>query len=106
MLTARAHRYWVVHFVYIMASRPGGALYVGETNDLVRRVEQRVSGQGSVHTAKYKNRTLVWYQAFEDWRDAKAFERRLKRWRRAWKIALITEQNPNWRDLCGRLVYH
>ncbi len=88
-----------MHFVYIMASRPGGALYVGETNNLVRRVEQHVSGRGSLHTAKYKNRTLVWYQVFDDWTEAKIFERRLKRWRRGWKDALITEFNPTWRDL-------
>ncbi len=93
-----------MHFVYIMASRPGGALYVGETNDLARRVEQHRSGRGSVHTAKYKNRTLVWYRIYEDGSEAKSCERRLKRWRRAWKDALITEHNPNWRDLSATLV--
>ena len=93
-----------MHFVYIMASRPGGALYVGETNDLARRVEQHRSGQGSIHTARYKNRTLVWYLVCENWSEAKSHERRLKRWRRAWKDALITEHNPNWRDLSATLV--
>ena len=93
-----------MHFVYIMASRPGGALFVGETNDLARRVEQHRSGHGSVHTAKYKNRTLVWYRAFETWTEAKACERRIKRWRRAWKDALITADNPNWKNLAAKLI--
>ncbi|MEM9425994.1 MAG: GIY-YIG nuclease family protein [Pseudomonadota bacterium] len=92
-----------MHFVYIMASRPGGALYVGETRDLSRRIDQHRSGHGSVHTAKYKNRTLVWYQAFEDSQQAKTFELRLKKWRRAWKDKLITDQNPDWRDLSATL---
>ncbi len=93
-----------MHFVYIMASRPGGALYVGETSELARRVDQHCAGLGSVHTAKYKNRTLVWYRAFDTRSEAKSFERRLKRWRRAWKDALITEVNPNWKNLSATLV--
>ncbi|MEO0960261.1 MAG: GIY-YIG nuclease family protein [Pseudomonadota bacterium] len=92
-----------MHFVYILASRPGGALYVGETSDLARRVEQHRSGCGSLHTAKYNIRTLAWYQSFDHWSEAKVFERRLKKWRRAWKTALILDANPNWKDLSTTL---
>lgn len=81
-----------------MASRPGGALYVGRTRELRSRVEAHRAGL-SRHTEKYKIRTLVWFEAHEDFDASLQRERSLKRWRRPWKDALITEFNPNWKDM-------
>jgi putative endonuclease len=88
-----------MHVVYMLASRPFGALYVGETSSLSHRLDQHRSGRGSAHTAKYGITTLVWYRVFVSRSDARDFERSLKRWRRAWKEALIAETNPRWQDL-------
>ncbi|MEO0767690.1 MAG: GIY-YIG nuclease family protein [Pseudomonadota bacterium] len=88
----------MTHFVYMMASRPGGALYVGRTGCLLKRVEAHRAGL-SVHTAKYKIKTLVWFEQHEDFETSLRRERSLKRWHRAWKDQLITEANPNWRDI-------
>lgn len=88
----------MTHFVYIMASRPGGALFVGRTRDLRAHVEAHRSGL-SRHTAKYKIRTLVWFEAHEAFDAALLRERRIKGWKRPWKDALITRVNPNWKDV-------
>ena len=88
------------HFVYIMASRPGGALYVGRTRDLRARVEAHRAGL-SEHTAKYGIKTLVWFEAHETFEASLVRERRIKRWRRAWKDPLIMEMNPEWQDITG-----
>lgn len=88
-----------VYYVYIMASRLRGALYVGVTSDLVRRVYEHKEGLFSGHTAKYKIDRLVWCAPFANIDDAIAFEKRLKRWRRLWKFDLIEKENPNWDDL-------
>lgn len=88
----------MVHYVYIMASRPGGALYIGRSGNLRARVEAHRAGL-SRHTAKYKIRRLVWFERHEDFETSLKRERQLKRWRRAWKDALITEANPNWHDM-------
>ncbi len=90
-------------FVYILAgNRPDQgepAIYVGSTTDLVQRVALHREGRGSRHTAKYKIRRLVWYEAFDSISTAQSIERRLKRWDRAWKDELIEEFNPEWKDL-------
>ncbi|MGE0213440.1 MAG: GIY-YIG nuclease family protein [Parvibaculaceae bacterium] len=85
--------------VYILASRPCGALYVGVTSDLVNRVLKHRERVFDGHTSKYGITILVWYQGFARIEDAIAFEKRLKRWRRAWKIELVEKTNPDWRDL-------
>ena len=90
-----AHTY----YVYILASRPFGAIYVGVTNDLVYRVQQHREGNVSGHTSKYKIKRLVHYETFEDVNEAIHYEKRIKKWRRAWKDALIEKTNPNWHDL-------
>jgi putative endonuclease len=87
------------YYVYILASRRNGTLYVGVTNNLARRVWQHREGEASAFTRKYGVKMLVWYTAFENVHDAIACEKRLKRWRRAWKLARIEEMNPDWRDL-------
>ncbi|MDQ2088843.1 GIY-YIG nuclease family protein [Marimonas arenosa] len=86
------------HWVYILASRPGGALYTGRSINIRSRVEVHRAGL-SEHTAKYKIRTLVWFEEHEEFETSLRRERSIKRWRRAWKNRLIAEFNPDWRDL-------
>lgn len=88
----------MVHFVYILASRPGGAIYVGRTRDLRARVEAHRAGL-SRHTSRYNIRTLVWFERHPEFEPSLRRERSLKRWRRAWKDALITQANPTWQDI-------
>jgi putative endonuclease len=85
-------------YVYILASRIGGTLYIGVTNDLVRRVfEHRLKVKS--FTKKYEVDRLVYFEQFDDPENAIKREKRLKKYNRAWKIRLIEELNPNWDDL-------
>lgn len=90
-------------FVYILASRPHGAIYIGATTNLRRRVTQHRVGAVDAHTRKYRIRRLVYFETHDTLEDALAREQKLKRWRRAWKDALIAETNPMWRDLAGEI---
>ena len=90
-------------FVYILASRQRGTLYVGMTNDLALRVHQHREGSGSGFTKRYKVTRLVYYETYATPDDAIAREKRLKRWPRAWKIQAIEGFNPDWRDLYEEL---
>jgi putative endonuclease len=92
------------YFVYILASRRYGTLYIGLTNDLVRRLEQHRSGAVSGFTREYAVYRLVHYEIYEDLTSARERERRLKGWRREWKINLIEEGNLDWSDLAATLV--
>ena len=92
----------MVHYVYVMASRPGGAIYVGRTSNLATRVEAHRAGL-STHTAKYKIRTVVWFECHEDFAESLRRERAIKRWPRAWKNALVHEHNPNWQDITAHI---
>ena len=85
--------------VYILASRPKGTLYIGVTNHLERRVYEHREGYYPGFTRRYGIRQLVHYETYDDIRMAQQRERSLKRWLRAWKIALIEQHNPTWRDL-------
>jgi len=87
------------YFVYILASRMNGTLYVGVTNDLARRTEEHRQGIAAGFTRKHAIHRLVYAESFEEIEEAIAMEKRLKRWRRAWKIQLIEKSNPEWRDL-------
>ncbi len=87
------------YWVYILASRRNGTLYVGISNDLERRVGEHRQGVGNAFTRRYGVNRLVWSEGFTNVDDAIAFEKRLKRWRRGWKIDLIERDNPQWRDL-------
>jgi putative endonuclease len=91
----RDHEY----FVYMLATKPQGTLYVGVTNDLMRRVYQHRQGLLPGFTKKYGIKMLVWYNAYGDINDAIAQEKRIKRWRRDWKKNLIERDNPHWIDL-------
>jgi putative endonuclease len=90
-------------YVYILASRRYGTLYVGITNDLVRRISEHKQKLVPGFAAKYGVNQLVWYEHYTDIDSAIAREKRLKRWRRSWKIALIEGDNPGWRDLYPEL---
>jgi putative endonuclease len=92
------------YFVYILASRYKGTLYVGVTRDLSRRVEAHKGGYVPGFTKTYKVHMLVYYEEYDSILEARARERALKRWRRAWKIKLIETVNPTWRDLTPELI--
>jgi len=96
----REHRY----FVYMLASRPQGTLYVGVTNDLARRVTEHKEGLVEGFTKRYGVDKLVWFEEFGEIQEAIAKEKRLKRWRRDWKRSLIEADNPHWVDLYPALV--
>lgn len=87
------------YFVYIIASKRNGTLYTGITNDLSRRVWEHRNGYVSGFTKKYGVKTLVWFEHHTDVNAAVSREKRIKRWRRQWKVRLIEEMNPNWNDL-------
>ena len=93
------------YYVYIMASRKHGTLYTGVTSQLDRRVGEHRNGVVEGFTRKYDVKRLVYAEPFDQIADAIAFEKRLKRWRRAWKIQLIEKVNPDWEDLADTL-YH
>jgi len=87
------------YYVYILASRRDGAIYVGITNNLVRRVyEHRIKAVPGF-TAKYNITRLVWFETYDDPVSAITREKELKKWRRAWKVHLIKQKNLNWDDL-------
>ena len=86
-------------YVYILASRVGGTLYTGVTNDLVRRVYVHREKLAEGFTKRYGVSRLVYFEVFDDAENAIVREKRLKKWNRAWKIRLIEQDNPNWDDL-------
>ncbi|HWK94701.1 MAG TPA: GIY-YIG nuclease family protein [Pseudolabrys sp.] len=86
-------------FVYILASRPGGAIYVGVTSDLVRRVYEHRQGFVAGHTKRYNIHQLVHFEEYAAAQDALQREKNIKHWPRVYKTRLISEANPTWRDL-------
>jgi putative endonuclease len=89
----------MAYYVYLLASKKHGTLYLGVTNDIARRVyEHRTKATGGF-TARYDVNKLVWFEIYDDAMTAIAREKELKKWRRDWKIRLIEEQNPGWVDL-------
>jgi putative endonuclease len=94
----------ILYCVYILASRPGGALYVGVTNDLLRRLAEHKQGLVKGHTKRYKIDQLVYFEQYADVRDAIQREKNMKHWPRVYKTRLITESNPTWRDLFDELT--
>lgn len=93
-----------IYYVYILASRIGGTLYIGVTNDLLRRVGEHREGVVAGFTKKYRVHRLVYFEVFDDIEAAITREKQLKGWNRAWKIRLIEKDNPNWDDLYPALV--
>ena len=89
--------------VYILASKRNGTLYIGVTSDLARRVTQHKNKEADGFTKKYGIDILVWYQTFDSITDAITAEKRLKEWKRSWKLQLIERDNPYWNDLSDKI---
>src|SRR5207249_4415291 len=88
-----------VFYVYLLASKPYGTLYLGVTGDLLRRVWEHKSKAVPGFSARYGVDKLVWFEAHDTVEAAIRSEKRLKEWKRAWKISLIELDNPHWIDL-------
>jgi putative endonuclease len=87
------------YYVYIPTNRRYGVLYVGLTNDLHRRMFQHRTKAVPGFTREYRVVRLVYFEEYASITEARVRERSLKRWRRAWKLALVDKTNPEWRDL-------
>jgi putative endonuclease len=86
-------------YVYLLASGKHGTLYVGVTNDIVRRVYQHKTKVFRGFTSRYHVHQLVWFESYDDPLNAIVREKEIKKWRRDWKINLIEQSNPEWVDL-------
>jgi len=93
-----------LYYVYILASRRNGTLYIGVSNDIMRRTWEHKNDLIEGFTQKYGAHHLVWFELHEDINVAIAREKQLKRWNRAWKIRLIEKTNSGWNDLYDRLL--
>ena len=91
-------------YVYILTNRPNGTLYVGVTNNLVRRVFEHRSGFVDGFTKRHGLKCLVYFENFEDIRQAIQREHNIKHWPRAWKVRKIVAANPEWNDLYETIV--
>ena len=94
------HRY----FVYILCSKRNGTLYIGVTSDLVRRIWEHRNDLVEGFTKRYGVHRLVWYELHKSMESAIQREKRLKEWRRTWKLELIERTNPDWEDLYDTIV--
>ncbi len=92
------------YYVYILASRRNGTLYVGVTNDLVRRVWEHRTDSVEGFTQRYGVHQLVWFEQHADVEAAIVREKRIKRWRRVWKLQLIEQMNRQWCDLYDDII--
>ena len=92
------------YYVYLLANRKDGTLYLGVTNDIVRRVYEHRNKLGRGFTARYGVDRLVWFESYDDPVSAITREKDIKKWRRAWKIRLIESENPGWLDQYDRLA--
>lgn len=92
------------YYVYILASRRNGTLYVGVTGDLIRRIYEHKNGLVEGFTKKYQVHMLVHFEETGDVHAALAREKQLKNWQRKWKLELIEKTNPRWEDLYPQLM--
>ncbi len=92
------------YFVYMLASKRNGTLYVGVTNDLARRVGEHKDKVVPGFTRRYGVEILVWYEEYDDINYAIAREKQIKGWNRAWKLRLIEKHNSGWNDLARWVV--
>ena len=93
-----------MYYVYIMASQRNGTLYIGVTNNLIKRVYEHKNDLVDGFTKKYRVHRLVYYEQTDDVRSAIEGEKRLKIWNRQWKLRLIEQMNPEWKDLYNELT--
>ncbi|WP_439369040.1 GIY-YIG nuclease family protein [Bradyrhizobium sp. DASA03120] len=89
----------MAYYVYLLASKKYGTLYIGVTNDIVRRIHEHKSKAVAGFSKRYSVDRLVWFEIYDDLLTAIAREKELKKWRREWKVRLIEEKNPQWIDL-------
>lgn len=93
-----------MYYIYILASKRNGTLYIGVTSDLIKRVHQHKNGNHDSFTKKYNVNQLVYYEKIEDINSAINREKSLKTWHRKWKIELIEKKNPTWKDLYSEIL--
>ena len=93
-----------LHYVYILASSKNGTLYIGVTNNLIKRIYEHKNHQVDGFSKKYCVTNLVYYEALSDSYNAISREKQLKKWNRSWKLALIEKDNPNWDDLYAKII--
>jgi putative endonuclease len=92
------------YYVYILTNKRNGTLYIGVTQDLLKRVYLHKKELLDGFTKKYNVKRLVYYEVYQDIKDAILREKGLKKWKREWKIKLIEEKNPSWEDLYYKLT--
>ncbi len=92
------------YYVYMLASHRNGTLYIGVTNDIVRRIYEHENGVTGGFTSDYNIKTLVWFEEESNIAEAIRHEKRMKKWPRAWKINVIETHKPQWRDLFPELI--
>ncbi len=92
------------YYLYIMTNKKNGTLYTGVTNDLIKRVYKHKEGLIEGFTKRYNLKKLVYYEVFNDIREAIKREKAIKKWRREWKIKLIEKMNPDWMDLYDNII--
>ena len=93
-------------YVYILTNQNNKVMYVGVTSNLVKRLQEHISGTLGGFTARYNVHKLVEYEVFTDIRDAIIRESQLKNWKRSWKKELVSKANPKWNDLGEDLLYN
>jgi len=86
-------------YVYILASKRNGTIYIGATNDIERRIKEHKNRIYSSFTARYNVHILVYFEIYESAEEAFTRERQMKKWNRPWKLKLIEKDNPTWKDL-------
>jgi len=92
------------YYVYILANKRNGTLYVGVTNNLIRRIYEHKNNLIKGFTKKYRVHTLVYFEQYDDVEIALQREKQLKWWKRRWKLELIERDNPRWEDLYQELL--
>jgi len=93
-----------LYYIYILASQKKGTLYIGMTNNLARRVQEHKQGLLDGFSKRYNIKQLVYFEGTKYILNAIIREKRLKKWKREWKIKLIEEQNPEWKDLSNEIM--
>lgn len=91
-------------YIYILASQKNGTLYIGKTEDLVKRIYEHKNNLVDGFTKKYQVHNLVYFEKYDQIEEASLREKRLKEWKRSWKVELIEKNNPTWSDLYHEII--